>query len=121
MAEKRKRDKERNKITGALWRKNNPEKVKLHRRQTKLRKKYGINNHDYDALLAEQQGLCAICSEPPPGRYMLAVDHCHDSGKIRSLLCVKCNAGLGQFNHSIKRLKQAIDYLERWDENDDIS
>lgn len=55
--------------------------------------------------------VCAICGAEPSTR-ALAIDHCHDSGKIRGLLCTRCNIGLGYFKDSIENLTKAIEYLE---------
>ena len=64
---------------------------------------------DYDALLALQGGVCAICSKNRP----LGVDHCHLFNEVRGLLCDKCNLGLGMFDDDPDRLRAAADYLER--------
>ena len=64
---------------------------------------------DYDALLALQGGVCAICSKNRP----LGVDHCHLFNEVRGLLCNKCNLGLGMFDDDPDRLRAAADYLER--------
>ena len=71
------------------------------RREAHLKHRYGITTAEYNELLAKQRGVCAICAKPPGGeqphhwRNKLAVDHCHDSGKVRGLLCNDCNAGIG--------------------------
>lgn len=59
-------------------------------------------------------GCCWICKKPEPiaGR-KLSIDHCHDTGKVRGLLCTHCNTGLGHFNHDPDRIDKAIRYLER--------
>lgn len=80
-------------------------------RQQALRK-YGLRPEDYDTLLDNQNGVCAICSEPPkPGR-RLAVDHDHTTGEVRGLLCSPCNTALGLFKDRIRLLAAAIVYLE---------
>ena len=77
-----------------------------------LRKRYGLNIKEYNELFEKQHGSCAIC-----GRHQseltvsLAVDHCHDSGSIRGLLCYNCNMGLGRFKDSKELLIQALSYL----------
>lgn len=76
---------------------------------------------DYDALYKAQDGKCAICGQPPTlkdarnGRTTkkLAVDHCHETGAVRGLLCTGCNTGLGCFSDDIDRIRCAITYLER--------
>jgi hypothetical protein len=80
-----------------------------HGRRT--RRMYGLSREDYDVLLARQGGGCAICGRKP-GRRRLGVDHCHACKRIRSLLCTKCNPGLGQFDDDPRRLLMAIAYLE---------
>lgn len=81
-----------------------------------LKKRYGVTLDWYEAKLKEQKGLCAICGKPETkstkGKvYRLAVDHCHDSGKVRGLLCMNCNYGIGHMKHDPKILKAAIAYL----------
>lgn len=80
-------------------------------RAHKLRINYGISVADYDAMFERQGGVCAICKESPDERDCLCVDHCHASDKIRSLLCRKCNTGLGSFRDSPDLLSAAIAYL----------
>ncbi len=77
----------------------------------RTRRMYGLSRDDYDALLARQGGVCAICGKKP-GRRRLGVDHCHACERIRGLLCTKCNPGLGQFDDDPRRLLMAIAYLE---------
>jgi hypothetical protein len=73
-----------------------------------LKKKYGITFEQYMEMVDDQGGFCAICRDPPP----FVVDHCHVTGKVRGLLCVTCNLGLGGFRDNIKSLYTAIRYLE---------
>lgn len=73
-------------------------------------KKYGVETDDYDNLVKNQENRCAICKELPTIR-KLAIDHDHIRGKIRGLLCHKCNVGLGLFEDNIAILKSAINYL----------
>lgn len=84
-----------------------PAKQRAH----KLRINYGISIADYDAMFEKQNGVCAICQEPPDELDCLCVDHCHASNRIRSLLCRKCNTGLGSFRDSSDLLEAAINYL----------
>jgi Recombination endonuclease VII len=71
----------------------------------------GITDADYQALLASQGGGCAICDHPPRTR-RLHVDHDHKTGKVRGLLCHRCNRALPSWI-SLAWLRSAIDYLER--------
>ena len=66
---------------------------KTYARDWNLQRRYGITCTDYDRLLAAQGGQCAICRKPPR-KNRLHVDHDHDSGKVRGLLCVSCNSKL---------------------------
>jgi hypothetical protein len=74
-------------------------------------RKYGITILDYDYMLLFQNGLCRICGKTN-GDNDLVVDHCHQTGKVRGLLCDYCNSGLGFFKDNIEALRQAIAYLE---------
>lgn len=90
------------------WRERNPRAAKDH----KLRSTYGVPLGTYDRLLAEQGGKCAICgTDTPGGRGDFHVDHCHETGKVRGLLCRSCNVGIGHFNHSKEALVSAARYL----------
>lgn len=101
------------------YRASNPERVKRYFRGKNLERDYGITLEDYEALLRVQGGRCAICNELPeasdgdPRRGMLHVDHDHATGRVRGLLCVRCNVGVGQFRDSRDFLAAAIRYLER--------
>ena len=80
-----------------------------------LRTTYGLVREAYTALLKKQRGACSICRQPETlkkrGRIVrLAVDHDHLSGKVRGLLCARCNMALGQF-HSAHLLRRARRYL----------
>lgn len=97
------------------YRQANKEQVYEIERKSKIKKAYGISVEDYDRMLKEQGGGCAICGTTVPSertRYF-TVDHCHATGKVRGLLCTKCNRGLGMFNDHIQRLQSAADYLKR--------
>jgi hypothetical protein len=70
---------------------------------------YGMSQEDYDRLVARQGGACAICGKRPAKA--LCVDHCHATGKIRGLLCRKCNLGIGHLDDSPSVMRAAIAYL----------
>ena len=72
--------------------------------------KFGITTDEYEIILQDQRGRCAVCGILP-GERRLAVDHDHETGEIRGLLCVKCNAALGMADDNIEILKKLIDYL----------
>jgi len=94
---------------------NNLDKVKTEER-VKYYKKYwpGTTTKEalerYETLKKAQKGLCAICKQTP--KTVLAVDHCHLTGKVRGLLCHQCNLGLGNFKDDEVKLQNAINYLK---------
>lgn len=73
---------------------------------------YGLTPFQYRKLLRNQNGVCAICKEINDDGRSLAVDHDHYTGKVRGLLCTRCNLGLGFFKDEIRLLAEAIVYLE---------
>jgi len=75
-----------------------------------LKRRFGIILDDYNQLLYKQESRCAICLIKQDNR-RFSVDHDHKTGKIRGLLCNKCNLGLGNFRDSKTILEQAIKYL----------
>lgn len=78
-----------------------------------LRYKYGITPEEYQELDTLQNSRCALCGSPGKAYSRLYVDHCHQTGKVRGLLCNTCNAGLGQFNDNIELVEKALNYLKR--------
>ena len=81
-------------------------------KRTNLLKKYRLTVEHFETMKASQNGLCAICGEPPNEGYKhLCVDHCHNTGVVRGLLCQKCNKALGGFNDNPALLQTAIEYL----------
>ena len=74
---------------------------------------YGITPEEYDALLEQQNGVCAICKKRSVER--LCVDHDHPTDLIRGLLCRLCNLGLGHFKDDLARLRAAVAYLEAFE------
>ena len=80
------------------------------KRAWSLRRYYGMTPDEYDYMLEKQGGVCAICGREPNGR-RLAVDHDHDTGTIRGLLCFRCNFGLSWFREDPAVVARASDYL----------
>lgn len=77
-----------------------------------LLRRYGMTRAGYYQLLAEQGGGCAICHvEFNESGAKLSVDHCHETGRIRGILCSRCNLGIGYLDHDAKVLNSAIGYL----------
>ncbi len=77
-----------------------------------LKKKFGLSESAFNDLLESQNGVCAICGGKPAGR-RLAVDHDHKTGRVRGLLCLHCNTGLGNFKDSVALLGCVLAYLKR--------
>lgn len=71
-----------------------------------LKRKYGLSTAQFDAMVDQQQGMCAICSNA-----LECVDHCHVTGVVRGLLCNRCNLGIGMLDDNPVLLKQAAEYL----------
>lgn len=96
------------------WEKNPlPKEVQ---RERNLKKSFGIGVKEYDELLTLQDGCCAICGTTScSSGKNFAVDHDHQTGKVRGLLCKFCNTALGQFKDDTDVLRKAIEYLERKD------
>ena len=79
-------------------------------RSYEMQRVYGITLDTYDAMLAAQNGRCAICNtETTKGRF--AIDHCHTTGKVRGLLCFDCNTGIGKLKDDPSLLLTAYNYL----------
>jgi hypothetical protein len=75
-----------------------------------LDKLYGVAPEQYDQLMAEQGGVCAICKHPPAKLQSLHLDHDHLTGKPRGLLCAKCNTMLSYFGDRPEGLLRVLDY-----------
>lgn len=104
-----------NRLRSKSYREREPEKYKWSVKQATY-KKLGIKitKEEYDKMYVDQNGKCAICENPPTGfKKSLCLDHCHDSLKVRGLLCDNCNAGLGKFKDDIDILLKAVDYLKK--------
>lgn len=85
------------------------EKVAPAERERHLVRKYGVTQADYERMLAEQSGCCAICKKSQSRS--LDVDHCHKTGRVRGLLCTNCNRLVGHAGDSPEILRAAADYL----------
>ena len=97
---------EKERTRSRQWRADNPEKLKA----LELKRSFGISLSDYGAMMKLQGDRCAICGGID-ARLALAVDHDHVTGKIRGLLCGRCNKGVGHFHDDQALLKLAIEYL----------
>ena len=84
-------------------------------KRKQITKRYNISLEQYSAMVVEQNGLCAICKSPANGRHnTLCVDHNHDTGQVRGLLCHSCNTSLGAMKDSVVILASAIQYLMKY-------
>ena len=89
------------------------EKGKLANKKGQLKSKYNLSIEEYNNKLKNQNHKCAICGiDEIDLSSKLAVDHDHVTKKIRDLLCINCNTGLGQFKDNVDFLFKAISYLE---------
>lgn len=100
----------------------NDPKYRDYQRDSSLRATYGISLEEYNLMLDEQGGVCAICGEEErrlhpktQEQQMLSVDHCHETNQIRGLLCADCNFMLGNAKDNISTLAKAIQYLASWE------
>jgi len=105
-----------------LWRRENKDHIKEYKQKQWARmpkekkwnrhliQRYGITVEQYMEILDKQGGLCKICGEPSK-RLKLSVDHCHNSKKIRGLLCERCNTLLGRVKDNPVILENAAKYL----------
>ena len=75
---------------------------------SRMRRKYGLTEIGWDQLILESEGRCMICDKPEK---MLHVDHDHDTGEVRGLLCYPCNSLIGLAKDDVKILASAIEYL----------
>ena len=118
------RNAERNRQRVAEWQKANPDRVaetsranyikrRDVERNSRLKMKYGITQAQYDAMFLEQRGLCAVCRQhETTARWSsLCVDHCHETGKVRGLLCNRCNRAIGLMRDSGDLLQTAAAYI----------
>jgi Recombination endonuclease VII len=79
-----------------------------------LRSRYGMEEAEYDRLLARQRSRCAVCkARTPGGRGEWRIDHDHVTGQIRGLLCNNCNSGIGMLQDDPKILRAAVQYVEQ--------
>lgn len=88
-------------------------------RASSIRRKYGLSPEDFQAKLQSQGGLCAICGNtlilpPDKGSRLVVVDHDHQTGAVRGLLCRLCNVGIGSLGDDITVIEAAVAYLRKY-------
>jgi hypothetical protein len=105
-------NKEKSAVRKKQWRRDNPNKA----RSIQLKHRYGISYEDYEEM-ANSQGLkCAICLRfcpPTDNGVSLVVDHCHDTGSVRELLCSGCNKALGSIGDNAEIASRMATYLNK--------
>jgi hypothetical protein len=106
----------RNEYMRGWWaraKKNDPEKYALMARRSRLKRRYGISLEDYEQLLTKQGGHCALCERTPEHERhgFLAVDHCHETGRVRGLLCEQHNLALGKMGDTESSIRKVLSYL----------
>lgn len=94
------------------WRANNQESDRRKRKDYNLRKCYGISIEVFDALYESQDGRCVLCLKKFIDEKSAHVDHCHDSGRVRGLLCYPCNKALGQLGDSKESIRRVLAYVD---------
>lgn len=104
--------KEYNRERGRKYYHNHKKERTKANRNNVLKRTFGITLSDYYKMVSHRGNTCDICHNPPSGRGGLHVDHCHKTGRIRGLLCSKCNQGLGLFSDNLSLLNKAIWYLQ---------
>ncbi len=110
------------------WQRANPEKVAARRaayvasgwrsisnRKSHLKRRFGLTLEQYDEMLRSQGGGCALCGRAPREGKALHVDHDHETGRVRGLLCFTCNNALGDFEDDPVRLREAARYVEAFE------
>lgn len=108
------RNPERNKAAAKAWKLKNREYVRKYSRMNSVRYCYGLSFEDYLAMEEKQQSVCAICSEPSQNR-RLDVDHSHETGKVRELICNRCNRLIAILEQKRDLARLAVEYLEKHD------
>lgn len=105
------RHRETNRLQSIKVRKEKPRVV----RGYKIKRVYGITPDDYDRMFEDQKGVCSICFGPETTkRGYLCVDHDHTTGKVRSLLCSRCNSAIGMLKEKASVAYSAAKYLEKY-------
>lgn len=103
-------------VARKAYRAKNLDSERQSKKFAQIKLKYGLSREQYESMLSKQDNKCAICNLPAPNTAFntstLVVDHCHDSSKVRGLLCHKCNQALGLFKESINNLISATKYLK---------
>ena len=102
-------------MSTAKYREENREQIRLKSHAFKMKRDYGVSIEQYNELFTKQNGNCSICGKNQSViDRRLCVDHRHSDGKIRGLLCGRCNMAIGLLDDSTDLLADAIKYLTHW-------
>src|SRR5262245_29670820 len=104
---------EANKDRARAYRAAHPDRIRVYSRRSTLKRRYGLSEAEFHALLREQGNSCLICKMQFSTERLAAVDHCHTSGKVRGILCRQCNTAIALLGEHRNRFERAIEYLER--------
>ena len=108
--ERKRAKRRREKLNGTYKKQNVSESSQAFSKDKYLKKTYGVSSDWYDEQFKAQGGVCYICCRPS-GSKSLMVDHCHNTGSVRKLLCFQCNTSLGLVKENIGVLYSMIDYV----------
>ena len=111
-------NKDKRAASGAAYRAANKAKITTYTAATKdkandrrLKRTYGLSSAKKEGMLRQQSGACALCGTKAPGKSGWHIDHNHTTGKVRGLLCLWCNVGLGYFKDRADLLRRAANYV----------
>lgn len=96
----------------ASYYRKNSKKMLLGARRYSMRRNFNITIEQYESMYRKQNGACAICEKQNLSGKRLAVDHDHKTGKVRGLLCHRCNYGIGYLKDNLNLLRRAFEYVE---------
>lgn len=102
----------KNRERSKQWVEANKDRAKLNKRKRDLKSRYNMTIDEWENMLAKQGNRCAICHTTDYGKQW-HTDHCHNTGKVRGILCGTCNSLLGMAKDSVTTLYNAIQYLEK--------
>lgn len=108
---KLKRNKQAHREWEAEWRKQNPEKARSKDRRARLMYRYGLSENDLAMMALSQDGKCKICNQATK----LVIDHNHSTGKVRALLCDRCNRVLGVVENNLTLVEKMKIYLAKFE------
>ncbi len=111
--EYRKKNLEKLNINNKKWREANKEQDALVMLKARLKRKYNLSIEEYEILIESQNNSCKVCGTHAKNNIKgkLYIDHCHTTGKVRGLLCMKCNSALGLLNDDKTLVQKLINYL----------